>query len=139
MFEPYGFGQYGPITQIVHLKIPADRDLKDATSYHGRLWTSALDLIEQSDGFRRLYWGRSLEKPENLQLHISKSPLRSKPKGVGRSPRGHHRRYNPGIPNAHRIKLNADNDAPQSVKVSSTTNPSKAPALNLNSRLFSNP
>lgn len=58
------------LTQIIYLAIPPDRDLKDTQSYHGSLWYSVLGLIEHSDGFLRLYWGRSPEKPENVQLHI---------------------------------------------------------------------
>ena len=60
-----------PITQILYLSIPPDRDLKGVV--YGLLWTSALDLIEQSDGLQRLYWGRSLEQPENVQLHVGRS------------------------------------------------------------------
>lgn len=63
------------VTQLIYLTIPQDRDLKNADSYHGRLWASALDIIENSPGFHRLYWGRSLEKPVNVQLHIVRSSL----------------------------------------------------------------
>lgn len=59
-------------TQIIYLGIPKDRDLKNPKSYHGRLWSSALDLVEHSDGFERLYWGRCLEQPEKVQLHIGR-------------------------------------------------------------------
>jgi hypothetical protein len=59
-----------PITQIVYLRIPPDKNLKqDLSGYYGKLWSSALDVIEKSDGFQRVYWGRSLETPENVQIH----------------------------------------------------------------------
>jgi len=61
------------ITQIIYLSIPADKTLNDAQSYCGGLWTTALDLIESSEGFRRLYWGRCLEQPEDVQLHVGRS------------------------------------------------------------------
>ena len=60
------------LTQIFYLNIPEDRTLKDPNTYHGRLWSSALDLIEQFAHFQRLYWGRCLEKPDNVQLHVGK-------------------------------------------------------------------
>jgi hypothetical protein len=31
-----------------------------------------LDLIEKSEGFQRLYWGRCLEKPGDVQLHVGR-------------------------------------------------------------------
>ena len=68
----FPLNSYTSVTQIIHLSIPPDRYLKDASSYHGSLWSSMLDLIEQSEGFQRLYWGRSLERPEDVQLHIGR-------------------------------------------------------------------
>lgn len=62
-----------PVTQIIYLHIPPDRQLKEGDSYQGKLWTSALDVIERSDGFQRVYWGRSLEHTENVQVHVGMS------------------------------------------------------------------
>lgn len=62
-----------PVTQIIYLQIPPDRELKESSTYHAKLWTSALDVIERSDGFQRVYWGRSLERPENVQVHVGMS------------------------------------------------------------------
>lgn len=60
-----------PITQIIYLRIPPEKDLKESTEqYYGKLWAKALDVIEKSAGFQRVYWGRSLEQPENVQIHI---------------------------------------------------------------------
>jgi hypothetical protein len=60
-----------PITQILYLRIPPEKDLKESTGqYYGKLWAKALDVIEKSEGFQRVYWGRSLEQPENVQIHV---------------------------------------------------------------------
>ncbi|KAK7911878.1 hypothetical protein PG985_014359 [Apiospora marii] len=40
-----------------------------------QIWVKLLDLIASSPGFVRLYWGRRLEEPEKLQLHIVKNTL----------------------------------------------------------------
>ena len=62
----------GSVTQIVYLSIPPDKNLKDTDSYHGRLWSAVLDTVEQSEGFEKLYWVRSLEQPEKVQLHVGR-------------------------------------------------------------------
>lgn len=61
-----------PATQINYLTISKDKELGDSTSDAGKLWVEALDLLEQYDGFRRLYWGRSPEDWTKVQLHIGK-------------------------------------------------------------------
>lgn len=62
------------ITQIIYLRIPPDKPLnQDPSGYYGKLWSSALDVIEKSEGFQRVYWGRSLEVPENVQIHTGMS------------------------------------------------------------------
>ncbi|KAI1812612.1 hypothetical protein GGS20DRAFT_525578 [Poronia punctata] len=63
-----------PVTQIIYLVIPPSSDLS-GNGDAGRLWTKAQDIIEQSAGFQRLYWGRRLEEPENVQLHIVRKTL----------------------------------------------------------------
>ncbi|KAJ9652690.1 hypothetical protein H2198_008057 [Neophaeococcomyces mojaviensis] len=57
-------------TQIVYLKISPDHKLSDNTSSAGQVWSATLDTIEKSEGYQRLYWGRSVEYPQNVQLHI---------------------------------------------------------------------
>lgn len=60
-----------PVTQILYLRISPDRDLKPgAGGDAGDLWAKALDVIETSDGFQRVYWGRSLERAEEVQVHV---------------------------------------------------------------------
>jgi len=61
----------GPVTQVIYLVIPSSEDL-GGNGDAGRLWNKAQDMIERSPGFQRLYWGRRLEEPENVQLHIGK-------------------------------------------------------------------
>jgi hypothetical protein len=56
-----------PITQIIHLRLDASQQIKLGDL---KAWQKALDLCEQAAGFKRLYWGRSLEHPEHLELHI---------------------------------------------------------------------
>lgn len=58
------------VTQIVYLVISADKDLKDKATETGTIWLQALDTIEGSAGYQRLYWGRSVEQPEKVQLHV---------------------------------------------------------------------
>lgn len=57
-------------TQIFYLEIDADKQLEDRNAEAGRLWASSLDLLETAQGFQRLYWGRRLEEPHKVQLHI---------------------------------------------------------------------
>ena len=60
-----------PVTQIIYLNVSRDKTLsEDQSDYYGRLWVSALDVIERSEGFQRVYWGRSLERPEDVQVHV---------------------------------------------------------------------
>ena len=62
-----------PVTQIIYLTIPAEKSLKDFQSETGKVWSEALDLVQEHGGFRRLYWGRSPEDVSKVQLHVSKS------------------------------------------------------------------
>lgn len=60
------------ITQIVYLTVPADTTLEDDASEAGKSWSQALDVVEESIGYQKLYWGRSVEQPQKVQLHIGK-------------------------------------------------------------------
>lgn len=61
-------------TQIFYLNVDPDKRLDDRTTQAGRQWASSLDLVETAPGFQKLYWGRRLEEPEQVQLHIGKVP-----------------------------------------------------------------
>jgi len=63
-----------PVTQIFYLSIPVEHPLEDATSGAGRRWAEVLELIAESPGFLRLYWGRQVEESKKVQLHIGSSP-----------------------------------------------------------------
>ncbi|KAK8017078.1 hypothetical protein PG993_015267 [Apiospora rasikravindrae] len=64
-----------PVTQIFYLTIPVEHQLQDATSGASRKWAEALDLVAESPGFLRLYWGRQVEEHKKVQLHIVRETL----------------------------------------------------------------
>ena len=57
-------------TQMLILSIPTSLSIVDPTSPAGKTWNEILDIVRKSQGFKRLYWGRHVEKTENVQLHI---------------------------------------------------------------------
>ena len=57
------------VVQIAYLTIASPNELqKDA-------WSKGLSTIENSTGYKSLYWGRSVEQPTKVQLHIGKIAL----------------------------------------------------------------
>lgn len=66
---------YGLITQIMYLDISPDQCLDQKTTDAGRRWSQALDAITPSPGLVKLYWGRRLEEPEKVQLHLGSPTL----------------------------------------------------------------
>jgi len=62
-------------TQIIYLTIPPDRNLKDITSEAGKTWARALGNLADSEGYQGLFWGRSVEQPEKVQLHVIRASL----------------------------------------------------------------
>ncbi|KAK8121617.1 hypothetical protein PG984_010287 [Apiospora sp. TS-2023a] len=65
----------GPVTQIFYISVPVEHQLQDATSGAGRKWAEALELIADSPGFLRLYWGRQVEESKKVQLHVVRENL----------------------------------------------------------------
>lgn len=59
-----------PVTEIDILPISVDFNLDDATSTEGKTWNEILNIIKNARGYQRLYWGRQVETPGNVQLHI---------------------------------------------------------------------
>jgi hypothetical protein len=57
-------------TQMLILSIPTSLPIEDPTSPAGKTWNEILDIVRKSEGYKRLYWGRHVEKLENVQLHI---------------------------------------------------------------------
>jgi hypothetical protein len=62
-------------TQMIILPIDSKSNIDDTKSDSGRLWASVVAIIEQSPGFHRLYWGRHVEEPDKVQLHIARNSL----------------------------------------------------------------
>ena len=60
-------------TQMLILSIPTSLSIEDPASPAGKIWNEILDIVRTSEGYKRLYWGRHVEKAENVQLHIGKS------------------------------------------------------------------
>jgi hypothetical protein len=59
---------------MIIVSVPLDKDLHDHSSAAGKTWNEILNLVGKSPGYRRLYWARQVEKPENVQLHIGTHP-----------------------------------------------------------------
>jgi heme-degrading monooxygenase HmoA len=57
-------------TQMIILALEANAAVEEQASEAGQVWAAALRILEQSPGFRRLYWGRHVEEPEKIQIHI---------------------------------------------------------------------
>lgn len=57
-------------TQIIYLNVSPDQKLDQKQTNAGTQWSKALDLITAFKGLLRLYWGRRLEEPEKVQLHL---------------------------------------------------------------------
>ncbi|ETN44097.1 uncharacterized protein HMPREF1541_10647 [Cyphellophora europaea CBS 101466] len=64
-----------PYTQILYLSVPQEQELESSTSDTGLAWSKALDVVEQSQGFVRLSWGRSPEDRSKVQLHTVRTTL----------------------------------------------------------------
>jgi len=63
-------------TQMILLSMSPLYDLKNKKSSNGRLWQRALDAAKKAPGFIRLYWGRRVEEPESIHLHVGMFPGR---------------------------------------------------------------
>jgi hypothetical protein len=57
-------------TQMITVQVPLDIDLHDTSSEGGKVWERLLNLMRQQPGYKRLYWGRRVEIPEDVQLHV---------------------------------------------------------------------
>lgn len=64
------FFDTGLITQILYLNISPDQHLEQKHTDAGSQWSRGLDFVTAFPGFVRLYWGRSLEEPEKVQVHL---------------------------------------------------------------------
>ncbi|KAL4948367.1 hypothetical protein BDW69DRAFT_189330 [Aspergillus filifer] len=48
-------------TQIITIPIRESTSIDDSSTDAGRIWNAALDILEGSEGFRALYWGKHVE------------------------------------------------------------------------------
>lgn len=60
-------------TQIMYMNIQAEHQVGDIKTQAGSQWSKALDVVQNCDGLKGLHWGRRLEEPEKIQLHIGES------------------------------------------------------------------
>ncbi|CZR54090.1 uncharacterized protein PAC_03973 [Phialocephala subalpina] len=61
-------------TQMIIVSISTIHNL-NGISQAGQTWKAILDLIRRTPGFKRLYWGRQVEDPERVQLHVVRGLL----------------------------------------------------------------
>jgi hypothetical protein len=61
-------------TQILTISLPPSTPIEDRTTSPGKTWQQILELIRLSPGYQRLYWGRHIEDPDKVQLHIGTLP-----------------------------------------------------------------
>ncbi|KAL3463434.1 hypothetical protein BJX64DRAFT_120959 [Aspergillus heterothallicus] len=62
-------------TQIITLFLRDSIEIEDVNSSDGKLWSRALDLLESSPGFRKVYWGRHVEEAGKVQVHVVRDHL----------------------------------------------------------------
>jgi hypothetical protein len=54
---------------IIFPNVPSE-GLDDPTTKVGKAWHEVVTILKQQPGYQRVYWGRQVETPENIQLHI---------------------------------------------------------------------
>ena len=57
-------------TQMIILPVKSEATIEGPISKDCEIWTAGLHVLENSPGFRRLYWGRHVEEPEKTQIHV---------------------------------------------------------------------
>lgn len=57
-------------TQMIILPIKEEIQIDTHSTPAGQVWSQILNVLENWSGFRRLYWGRHVEKPGEVHLHI---------------------------------------------------------------------
>lgn len=57
-------------TQMIIFPIKATASIEDISTPDGQIWAGALDILEGSTGFQRMYWGRHVEDKGRTQLHV---------------------------------------------------------------------
>jgi hypothetical protein len=57
---------------MIILPIQENVPIDVLSSKEGQIWSQVLSIFESWPGFKRLYWGRKVEQPTQVHLHISK-------------------------------------------------------------------
>jgi hypothetical protein len=57
-------------TQMIIFPIAEEVQIDTASTPAGEVWSKVLNLLENWAGFRRMYWGRHVEEPGQVHLHI---------------------------------------------------------------------
>ena len=59
-----------PATEIAVLPLVSGAEIEDPSTPAGTVWKSTLDTIHAQSGVQRIYWGRQIENPSNLDLLV---------------------------------------------------------------------
>ncbi|KAF1814303.1 hypothetical protein P152DRAFT_472078 [Eremomyces bilateralis CBS 781.70] len=62
-------------TQMILLKVPVQHNLREKTQGTGAIWWKALAVLQKSPGFVRVYFGRRVEIPDSVHLHVVRETL----------------------------------------------------------------
>ncbi|KAL4989568.1 hypothetical protein BDW68DRAFT_175892 [Aspergillus falconensis] len=57
-------------TQILTLTIRPSAIIEDSTTPDGKIWGEALDIIQDWEGFRAVYWGRRVEEDDCEKVEV---------------------------------------------------------------------
>lgn len=63
------------VVQILYLILSSEDNLDSKDTTLGTIWHDALREISSSKDCSGYRWGRSVEEPKKIQLHISKSAV----------------------------------------------------------------
>ncbi|KAJ5689344.1 hypothetical protein N7462_003736 [Penicillium macrosclerotiorum] len=62
-------------TQMIILPLKEQLQIEVPSTREGQVWSQILGIFEHWAGFRRLYWGRHVEEPDQVHLHIVRDNL----------------------------------------------------------------
>lgn len=68
-------------TQMMILPIAENIEINDSSTPAGQTWSQIISIVEKWAGFRRVYWGRHVEKPGEVHLHTGR-PLANPKKTI---------------------------------------------------------
>ncbi|KAI9781172.1 MAG: hypothetical protein M1839_006280 [Geoglossum umbratile] len=65
-------------TQLTVLSLHPDTPIEDSSTEAGRVWKSTLETIAAQPGCEHVFWGRQVEDPSTVQLHINWNNISSR-------------------------------------------------------------